>query len=147
MQNSLLKVISILSGMLGGVCGFIALLPYVGGFAFFTMLCLSAVIVIILLMRSGILSFETIPESLTIGGIIGFVSYIAFSIIYIPIVIFMIRVFHYAANYGVALILGHSNLFVIIVLSSFMAVIAAAINAFSAFVIYYIINLLKNMNK
>ena len=146
MNVSLLKVITILSCIIGIICGFVALLPYLGGFAFFTTVCLSSLIVIILLMRSGVLKLDTIPESLTIGAIIGFISYLAFSIIYIPLVILMIRVFHYATNYGISIILGHANLFVILVLSIFMAVISATINAFTAFMIYYITEVFNNMN-
>lgn len=146
MNVSLLKVITILSIFIGIICGFVALLPYIGGLAFFTTLCLSSVIVIILLMNTGILKLETMPESFTIGAIIGFISYLAFSIVYIPLVILMIRVFHYATNYGISIILGHSNLFVILILSVFMAVISATINAFTAFLIYYITEVFKNMN-
>lgn len=146
MNTSLLKVISILSSLIGVVCGFVALLPFIGGIAFFIMMCLSSVIVIFMLMNAKVLQFDSVPECLTIGGISGFISYIAFSIVYIPLTIIMIRGFKYAANYGIALILGHSNLFVIIVLSLFMAIIAASINAFTAFIIYYITETLKNMN-
>lgn len=146
MNTSLLKVISILSGLVGVICGLVALVPFIGGIAFFIMMCLSSAIVLFLLMHAKVFQFDSVPESLTIGGIIGFVSYIAFSIVYVPITILMIRLFKYAANYGIALILGHSNLFVIIVLSLFMAVIAASINAFTSFLIYYIIETLKNIN-
>ncbi|MBR6099495.1 hypothetical protein IKP85_07085 [bacterium] len=146
MNVSLLKVITMLSCFIGAVCGFIALLPYIGGFAFFTLMCLASVIVMIFLMKLRVLNLESVPESITIGGIIGFVSYLAFSIIYIPCTVILIRFFKYATNYGIALTLGHSNLFVIITISLFLAILSATINAFTGFLIYYIAETFKNMS-
>ena len=147
MNTSLLKLILILSCFLGAICGFLSLLPFLGGLIFFILLSLSSVIVIIFLMRSNLLQLESIPESITIGSIIGFVSFIAFSIVYMPLVIILMKAFKNYTNYGVALSLSNANLFIIIVVSIFMAVLCATINAFSAFLLYYITEVFKNINK
>lgn len=146
MNISLIKVISILSCFLGVICAFVSLLPYISGFAFFVLMCLASVIVILLLMHLNILKLESVPESITIGGLIGFISYFAFSVIYIPMVIILIKFFQYSTNYGVSLALGHSNLFVILTVSIFLAVLSATINAFTGFLVYYISEVLKNLN-
>ena len=146
MNISLIKLISILSCFIGGICGLVALLPYIGGLAFLTVMCLASIFVISFLMYNKILQIESIPESITLGGIIGFVSFIAFSIIYIPLMVIMIRGFNYSTNYGVSIFIGHANLFIIVMLVLFLAILSATINAFTGFVVYYISELLKNMN-
>lgn len=147
MNMSLLKVISILSCFIGAVCGFLSVLPYIGSLAFLILLCFSAVIVIIFLMRVGALRLESVPESITIGGIVGFISFLVFSLIYMPLVIILVRVFHYSSNYGVAIFLRHANIFVVIVCAIFLAILSATINAFSGFLIYYITETINNLSK
>ena len=147
MNISLLKLITIISVIIGAVCGFLTLLPYIGGVIFFILMTLSSVIGIILLMHLGGLRFDSAAESAVIGGIIGFVSFIAFSIIYMPLVIIFLKIFKYYTNYGVALALNNANLFIIIVLSVFIAILSATINAFTGFLTYYFTELNKNKNR
>ena len=146
MNISLLKVITTLSCFIGIICGFVALLPYLNGLAFFALICLTAILIITILMKLNVLKLESISESLTIGGIIGFISYIAFSIVYVPIAILLIRVFKYSSNYGVSLLLGHSNIFVIIMISIFMAAFSATVNGIASLCIYYFNKFLENLN-
>ncbi len=146
MNISLMKLITMLSCFIGVVCAFLSLLPYIGGVVFFVLICFTAVIVISLLMKAKVLQIESVQESLAIGGICGCLSSLAFTLIYIPMVIILARVFHYFTNYGVALFFGHANLFVIIILSVFLAIISATINAFTGFGVYYLTELFKNMN-
>ena len=146
MNISLFKLISILSCFLGAVGGFLALLPYIDGFVFIILMCFASVIVMTFLIKTNILRLETVNESFAIGGIIGFLSYLAFSIIYIPLVIISIRVFNYAANYSIAIFAGHANLFIIIMLTVFVALVSAIINAGSGFAVYYFTELFKNIN-
>jgi len=145
-NTSLLKLISILSCILGAICGFLSLLPYVGGLVFFVLMCLASIIIMIFLMRAKLLNLESTPESITIGAIIGFVSFIAFSVVYMPLVLFFMKVFHYYTNYGVALSLSNANLFIIMVVTIFMGILSATINAFTGFLLFYITEIFKNMN-
>ncbi len=147
MNMSLIKLISILSGVFGLLCGFITLLPYIGGLAFFILMCFASIIIVSFLLHSGVLVLESVPESLTIGGIIGFISYFSFSIVYIPMIILLVKVFNYTTNYGVAIFAGQANLFVILTLSVFIGIVSATINACGAFGVYYVSELLKNVNK
>ena len=146
MNISLLKVITIMSCFIGVICGLVALLPYLNGLAFFVLICLSSIIIVLTLMKMNVLKLESIPESLTMGGIIGFISYIAFSIVYIPLAILLIRVFKYSANYGVSLMLGHSNLFVILIISVFLAAFCATVNGITSLCIYYVCKFIENLN-
>jgi len=146
MNISLLKVITTLSVLIGLACGFIALLPYLNGISIFVLVCLSSIIVISILMKLNLLKFETVPESITIGGIIGFVSSIAFLVVYVPLAVLLIKVFKYAANYGVSLALVHSNLFLIIVMSIFLAAFVATVNGLTSLGIFYICKFIDNLN-
>lgn len=146
MNISLFRLIAIMSGFMGLVCGFLSLLPYLDGIAFFVLICFSAVIVMGLLMKSTILRIESTAEGITIGAIIGFISYIAFSVIYLPLIIISARVFHYSPNYSIAIFASHANLFILLVISVFIAIVSATINAFTGFLVYYITELFKNMN-
>ncbi len=147
MYLSLLKLISMLSGFIGIVCGFLALLPHAGGLILFVLMCLSSVIVLVILIQSKVLQVTSVIESAAIGGIIGFIAFIAFSVIYMPLAVVLSKVFNYYANYGAALALNNSNLFIIIVLCIFMAALSAGINAFTGFLTYYFTELIENISK
>ena len=146
MNISLMKLITMLSCFIGVVCAFLSLLPYIGGVVFFFLICFTAVVVMLILMKTKLLQIESVQESITIGGICGFLSSMAFALIYIPMVILFARVFHYFTNEGVAIFFAHANLFVVLLLSIFMAIFSATINAFTGFVVYYLTELFKNMN-
>ena len=140
MNVSLLKVITMLSCFIGIVCGLVALI------AFGNLIRPEGIIIVLTLMKLNVLKLESIPESLAIGGIIGFLSYIAFSIVYVPFAILLIRVFKYSSNYGVSLMLGHSNLFVILMISVFLAAFCATVNGITSLCIYYIGKFIENLN-
>ena len=146
MNVSLFKLIAMISGFFGLVCGFLALLPYLDGIAFFSLICFSAVVTMLLLMKTNILRLESTAEGITIGAIVGFISYIAFSIIYLPLVIISARFFNYSPNYSIAIFASHANLFILLMISLFIAIVSATINAFTGFLVYYLTEIFKNMN-
>ena len=92
------------------------------------------------------LTTNEVKESVVVGALIGAISYIAFSIIYIPIVIILMKFFGLYTNYGVSLILSSASFWILVVLTVFMAVLSATVNAFSAFLTYYINDIIKGMN-
>ena len=143
---SLLKVILLMSTLLGLILGLISPIPYIGGLAFFVLLCFSAPIVLGMLLNIGVLKIDNISESAVLGGLVGFVSYLAFSVVYMPIVLILYKVFNHYVNYGVTLALTNANLFVIVVVSIFMGILSASINAFGGFLTYYLAEVFKNMN-
>lgn len=145
MNISLIKLITMLSGFVGILAGFLTACPFIGGFVFFILICGVAIIIMSFMLKLQVLNLESIQESAVIGGIIGFMSFIAFSLVHFPLVLILLRVFGYSTNYGVALAINNSNLFMLIFLSLFMAILSATINAFMGFLTYYCSELLKNM--
>lgn len=147
MDKSLLKLVMLVSAFVGGVCGVLTILPYVGHIAFWILLCLASVIVMTFLMRAKVLELFTVQESVTLGAIIGFVSFMVFCIVYVPVVIILMKFFNYYSNYGVSVILSSASFGVILILSLFMGVLSATVNAFTGFLTYYVKEFLNTLDK
>lgn len=147
MDISLLKLILFISIFIGVLAGILTAVPYIGELAFWVLLCLSSVIEMIFLARAGLLELESVKESVTIGGIIGFVSFMAFAVVYVPIVVALLKLFKYYTNYGVAVMLGTANVWIILLLAVFMAILSATINAFTGFLTYYVSEFIKTLEK
>ena len=145
MNKNILKQVSLLSIFLGAALGVITIIPYIGEIAFW--ICLSSTAVILFMTKLDMLKITTVQESAVLGAIIGFISFIGFSIFYIPIIIVLARFFRYYPNYGVSMALNNASLGLIIVLVIFMGVLAATINAFSGFLTFYGIDFFQLLNK
>ena len=118
----LLRQISVLSIFFGALLGAITLIPYVGILSFIFLICFISPIVIWILVKYNCLSLSSIKDSVIVGALAGFVSYMGFSIIYVPISVILMKFFHIAANYGVGLMLENANFFILVVISLFLGV-------------------------
>lgn len=147
MDKSLLKLVLLISVFIGGLAGILTIVPYLGPVVFWILLCLAAVIVMTFLMRTKLLELFTVQESVTLGAIIGFVSFMTFCVVYVPAVIILLKFFNFSSNYGVSLILSSANFWIMLVLSVFMAILSAVINAFSGFMTFYVKEFLKTLDK
>ncbi len=140
----LLRQISILSVFFGALLGVITLIPFIGTFSFIFLICFIAPLVIWILIKYECLSLTSIKDSIITGALSGFISYMGFSIIFIPASILLMQFFHIASNYGIGLMLNDANAFILIVLSIFMGVLSATVNAFTGFLTFYVIDFIKN---
>lgn len=147
MNHILLKQITILSAFFGALCGLITLIPFINSFSFIFLVCFIAPLVITILVKYNYLSLNSIKESVTYGSLSGFISFLAFSIIYVPITYLMMKFFNISTNYGISLMLVNANFFLLTVVSVFMAVLGATMNAFTGFLTFYIIEFLNSFNK
>lgn len=137
MNTLLLKQISILSLFLGGALGIVTLIPFIGEIAFWLLMCLSSTAVMLFMIHLEMLDIQTVQESAILGAIIGFVSFVGFSIFYIPITVILAKVFQLYTNYGIAISLSNASFGLIIVLVIFMGILCATVNAFSGFLTFY----------
>lgn len=142
----LLKRISILSAFFGAILGFVTLIPFIGTFSLVFLFCFIAPLVVWILIKYNCLSLSSIKDSVIVGAIAGFVSYLGFSIIYIPISVILMKFFHLSANYGIGLTLMNANFFILVVLSLFLSILSATVNAFTGFLTFYIIELISGNN-
>ena len=146
MNKLLLQQITFFSSLLGGLLALVTLIPFIGQIGFFLLMCCASVFVILFMMRLELIEFYEIKESVLVGALIGAISYIAFSVVYIPVVIILMKFFGLYTNYGVSLILSSASFWILVVLTAFMAVLSATVNAFSAFLTFYINEVIKSMN-
>ena len=146
MTQNLLKQVVVLSLFLGSVLGIITVIPLIGQLAFWILMCLSATCVMLFMIKVGLLELENTKDSVIIGALCGFTAFLGFSVFYIPIVVFLAKVFQYYPNYGVSLALTNSGLGLIILFVIFMGVLSATVNAFSGFLTFYGRVLYKNLN-
>lgn len=146
MNKSILKIIVLLSIFLGIVCGLLTIVPFVGEFVFWILIIAAAVVVILFMTKMKLLEIATVKQSVVVGALIGFVSFLAFSAVYIPAVIVLAKLLNYIPNQGVVMFLSHSSFGLTVMLSVFMGVLSATLNAFSGFLTYYIVEFNKSLN-
>ena len=85
MNLLLLKQLSILSAFAGVILGLITIIPYVSFISFMLLIiCLSA-FVLAYLKQNELIGIISVREGCIFGAVIGFVSFISFSIVYAPI--------------------------------------------------------------
>ena len=111
------------------------------------LISLIAPLVIWLLVKYKCLSLSSTKDSVIVGAIAGFVAYLGFSIIYVPISVLLMKVFHLAANVGVGFMLGNATFFLLVVISLFMGVLGATINAFTGFLTFYVLDFINSIEK
>ena len=105
---TLLRQISVLSAFFGAVLGFVTLIPFIGTFSFIFLICFIAPLVIWLLIKYECLTLSSVKKSVITGAIAGFVGYLGFSVIFIPISVILMKLFHISANYGIGIMLENA---------------------------------------
>ena len=144
---NLLRQISILSAFFGAVAGVITIIPFIGTYSFIFLLCFIAPVVIWLLYKYNCIELISIKDGIITGAIAGFVAYIAFSVIYIPISIILLNIFKFSSNYGVGLMLNNAGFFLLTVTSVFLSVVSATINGFTGFITFYVLEFINSYKK
>lgn len=148
MNLLLLKQLSILSLFAGAILGFITIIPYVSAFSFLILiLCLSAFI-ITYLKQNDFIGIISVREGCIFGAVIGFVSFIAFSIVYTPISMLLgWLVPAYTQGFLRFFLTSFGSFVVMILLMLLMAGISALFNGFAGLVTAYIYELITGVKK
>lgn len=151
MNPIIVKQTAILSAILGGILGFLTLIPFVQGFSFLFLLVGVAALVIVYMKKNDLIGIIDVKEGAVLGAIIGFVSFIAFSIVFIPLVTIIgwllsfFNVHNYIAS-GLSFFI-QSGFFVLIMLIIFIALLSALMNAFTGLVTAYVYEILTGIKK
>jgi len=145
MNKVVLKYLSILGMLAGTVFGVLGAIPYVGGFALFAVLFLSAPVVMLLLIMSGKLDLTTPKDSIINGALTGFFANITFSFAYSIVVALLYITVKFTTNPFLTAMIINSPVWLLIVIILFIGVLTATTNAFSGFLTYYIINLIRDL--
>ena len=148
MNILLLKQIALLSAFAGVVAGLITLIPLVGSIVFtFYFMALSAGI-IIYLTRMNILGTLTVREGGIIGAVIGFVSFLAFSCVYVPLSALISFIFNsWVGSIIISCFTSIATFFVLLFLLVFVALLCALMNGFSGAVTVYVYEVLAGLKQ
>ncbi len=147
MNKLLLKQVSILSIIAGIILAFLTLIPVIGQLSFIILMVLVSAIIIVFMTKFDLIDVMEIRESVVLGALIGFVSFLAFAAVFLPAAWLLGRFFSLPYLYGISIILNVGSFGVIFLLTVFVAVLSATINAFSAFITFYILEFLKTLDK
>ena len=142
MNLLLLKQLSILSAFAGAILGFITIIPYVSFISFMLLiLCLSA-FVLAYLKQNELIGIISVREGCIFGAVIGFVSFLAFAVVFTAWLIPS-----YTQGFMRFFLGSFGSFIVMIFLIIFMGGISALFNAFSGLVTAYVYELITGVKK
>ena len=150
MNPLIIKQTAILSAILGGIIGVLTLIPFIRGFTFMLLILCISTVIIVYMKKNDLIGIIDVREGAMLGGIIGFVSFIAFSIVFIPLVSLTGLIFKGYYTYGILQMLkaGLGGILVLIMIIIFLAlVISALMNAFAGLVTAYVYEILSGIKK
>lgn len=138
MNKQFAKRIIILSALAGGLLAGVSIIPIVVKFAVFILMTCVSVPVMMTLRHYGVLEIGNVKDSLWAGALSGFVSYMVFSAVFLPLV--WVISYFFAIGYlgGLVLMLKLSNLGLIVMFTLFISSVSVIFNAFSSLLYYYI---------
>ena len=148
MNLLLLKQLSILSAFAGAILGFITNIPYVSFISFMLLiLCLSA-FVLAYLKQNELIGIISVREGCIFGAVIGFVSFLAFAVVFTPISMLLGWLIPSYTQGFMRFFLGSFGSFIVMIfLIIFMGGISALFNAFSGLVTAYVYELITGVKK
>lgn len=138
MELVVLKRMVIISSILGAIIGIITVVPIINVLSFFTILFLSAPIVIMYMTKYNMMGVLDLKQSLIYGAIIGFISFLGFSITFVPLATIIGLIYKSSFYLGVSM-LFREGFFVMLLMVFFVALMGGALmNSFSALLYYQI---------
>ena len=148
MNLLLLKQLSILSAFAGVILGLITIVPYVSFLSFMVLiLCLSA-FVLAYLKQNELIGIISVREGCIFGAVIGFVSFIAFSVVYAPISMLLGWLIPSYTQGFLRFFMGSFGSFIVmLLLMILMAGISALFNGFAGLVTAYVYELITGIKK
>ena len=147
MNKLIIKQVSVLSVILGGILGVLTLIPFIRNFSFTLLILAIAAVIIIYMKKNDLIGIIDVKEGAILGAIIGFVSFIAFSIVFVPLVTIIGLIFKNYYTFGISYMLRASGFFVLVMLVLFMALLSALMNSFAGLITAYAYEILSGIKK
>lgn len=150
MNEIILKQIAILSAIAGGALGALSLIPYVNIFTLTILFLCVAAFVLVYMKRENLIGIFDLREGAIFGSIVGFVSFVAASVVYIPIDLLLgiiplpILQSHFFLKYFFN---SFGGILVLLMLVFFAALISALMNAFAGLATSYVYEILTGFKK
>ena len=85
MELVLLKRMVIISSILGAILGVVTVIPAVNVLSFFAIMFLASPFVIIYMTKYNMMGVLNLKQTLIYGAIIGFISFLGFSLTFVPL--------------------------------------------------------------
>jgi len=153
----LLKQISIISAICGAILGVITIVPYINIFSFTILMLFLSAGVLVYMKHNNLIGIFDLREGSIFGAVIGFVSFIAFSVVFIPLDIFLgflTKGIHALINFipvHTSFLLYFFNNFggivVLVMLTIFVGLLSALMNAFTALITAYFYEAVSGIKK
>ena len=148
MNLLLLKQLSILSAFAGAILGFATVIPYVSMITFLILILFLSAFVIVYLKQNDLIGIISIREGCIFGAVIGFVSFIAFSVVYTPISMLLGWLIpSYTQGFLRFFMTSFGSFVVMLLLMLLMAGISALFNGFAGLVTAYVYELITGVKK
>ena len=148
MNLLLLKQLAILSAFAGAILGFVTIIPYVSAISFTILIFFLAAFVLVYLKQNDLIGIISVREGCVFGAVIGFVSFLAFSIVYSPISMLLGWLIPaYTQGFLRFFMTSFGSIVVMILLMILMAGISALFNGFTGLVTAWVYELISGIKK
>ena len=137
LKGIILKQVCVLGGLLGLVLGLITIIPLINGLSFLALMLFAAPVVLVYMKKLEMIGILDIKQGCIYGAIIGFVSFIGFSISFLPLATILALIFKGTFYSGIK-VLFTSGVFVLVTMVLFVAILSALFNGFSGAITTYI---------
>ncbi len=139
-----IKNLMIFSLILGIILGLIAVIPFVGIIALIILMFLSAPAVLILLIMAGKFDLTNIKDSIISGAVVGFSANFTYAAAFSILTAILYFTAGYNPNFFLTAMIINSPVWLLITCILFIGTVSATTNAFSGFLMYYIINFIRD---
>ena len=148
MNLLLLKQLAIQRAFAGAILGFITIIPYVSALSFAILIFFLSAFILVYLKQNDLIGIINIREGCVFGAIIGFVSFMAFSVIYSPISMLLGWLIPaYTQGFLRFFMTSLGSIVVMILLMILMAGISALFNGFTGLVTAWVYELISGVKK
>ena len=128
----------VISSILGAVLGVITVIPVVNVLSFLAIMFLASPSVIIYMTKYNLIGILNLKETLIYGAIIGFISFLGFSLTFVPLATIIGLIYKNSFYLGVSM-LFREGFFVMLLMVIFVALLGGALmNSFSALIYHQI---------
>lgn len=148
MNLIILKQLAILSAVAGVALGLITIVPYISFLSFMILLMFLSAFILVYLKQNDLIGIINTREGCIYGALIGFVSFIAFSLVYTPISMLIGWLIPtYTQGFLRFFLNSFGSLIVMLLLMILMAGISALFNGFTGLVTAWVYELITGQKK
>jgi hypothetical protein len=145
----LIKPSVTLGAISGAILGLILLIPFINTFSCLILFTVVGAGIVYYLKKNSFIGILSVQDGAMIGAISGFISLIAAALVYLPISYILSLIFSPLSKAGFSLIssfvVASYSIFVMVMLTFFMALLSALFNAFSGLIVAYIYERMENI--